>query len=777
MRISRIDLSWFRGAGDSVTLETRDRSISVYGDNGAGKSCFVDAIEYVLRGGRVEHLRHEYSGRNQEKAILNTHRPDSEAARISITLADGARTDVAIAPSGASVFEEEGDSTLRILDCARTVLRQDEVSKFIHSTKGEKYSVLLPLLGLGSLEVAAENFRQLAKSVRKQSGISEAAVAVKSARARFEGVVDDAGPDSAETAILELCKKFVSEPHDHSWEHCAAEAERAIDGRLEDTSALERQQAAVERLAKIELGAAIDEFRAVTSDLAQVADRAVQSRLAVLEATRSHLGNDDQDSAIACPSCGREIEKAELCEHVRKEISSLEEVKAKSEMYREHLRRVLAFAGRVVTVCQSDDIERWIVGASDPRIEPVVRAAADFSVPQDTLTEEQLAELQDVLGEAISAAVAAAAFHPPAATELARAKERLSEARTLVEAEQGLEAVRAAGELADQISQVEADIREEIRSQSTDIIEEISGDVQRMWSILHPGEPIEQVRLEVPQDSDKAIDIALKFHGKDLSSPRLTLSEGNRNSLGLCVFLAMAARYEVGAAPIVLDDVIVSLDRGHRGMVVDLLEAEFSDRQVLLFTHDRDWHAELRQHLDGSAWTFRSLLPFRTPTEGIRWSDRTGTLDDARVHLESRPDTAANEARKAVDVELAMHVERLGLPLPFARGARNDHRTAHDFLQALVSHGKKKFQVQVDGSYEANLEAIDAFKAADKLLMTWANRGSHSEDVTAGEAERLIDVCSTALGQLTCTSCSKPVSFATTRRGHHQCNCGILRWK
>jgi len=61
-----------------------------------------------------------------------------------------------------------------------------------------------------------------------------------------------------------------------------------------------------------------------------------------------------------------------------------------------------------------------------------------------------------------------------------------------------------------------------------------------MWKILHPAEAIEDVRLYVPKDADKAIDIGLKFHGKEQESPRLTLSEGYRNSLGLCIFLAMA---------------------------------------------------------------------------------------------------------------------------------------------------------------------------------------------------------------------------------------------
>jgi hypothetical protein len=38
-----------------------------------------------------------------------------------------------------------------------------------------------------------------------------------------------------------------------------------------------------------------------------------------------------------------------------------------------------------------------------------------------------------------------------------------------------------------------------------------------------------------------------------------------------------------------------------------------------------------------------------------------------------------------------------------------------------------------------------ALIAADKLLVSWGNRASHTFDLTAGEATQLIDVCEAAL--------------------------------
>ena len=72
MRIKSIQLAWFRGAADPVSLELYCKSMVVYGVNGSGKSSFVDAVAYVLKDGRINHLSHEHSGRHQERAFA-TH--------------------------------------------------------------------------------------------------------------------------------------------------------------------------------------------------------------------------------------------------------------------------------------------------------------------------------------------------------------------------------------------------------------------------------------------------------------------------------------------------------------------------------------------------------------------------------------------------------------------------------------------------------------------------------------------------------------------------------
>lgn len=206
MRIDSINLSWFRGAADSVALDCGLKSLVVYGQNGAGKSAFVDAVEYAVRGGKIDHLAHEYSGTKQEKAVPNTHTPQDCGSSFSVKFKHGAECSFAIARNGT--HERSGAVDMTAWDYRRTVLRQDEIARFIHSSKGAKYSDLLPLLGLGDLEIAADNMRQLARAVEQQSGLKEMRGAVGEIarkRKQFFGVSSDA---DIETKAAALHKKY-----------------------------------------------------------------------------------------------------------------------------------------------------------------------------------------------------------------------------------------------------------------------------------------------------------------------------------------------------------------------------------------------------------------------------------------------------------------------------------------------------------------------------------------------------------------------------------------
>ena len=781
MRIKAIEVSWFRGAADPVSLEPDCKSMVVYGVNGSGKSSFVDAVEYMLNDGKIGHLAHEYSGKRQEKAIPNTHKPKGRNTELRIKFKDGSELKAEITNDGSSTSSGAEAVAMKTWDYRRTVLRQDEVAAFIHDTKGGKYSALLPLLGLHHMEVAAENLRQLAKSVDEQSKLRETKVTLKEVETKRKTTFGADSDDQIRTRIQKLHTKYCADKaatkNELSW---CNELKTALETRIAGSSVDQRRHVILQEAAALDLKGHVDAVRIASGKLSGVIEPLIAEKLEVLQSSGAFVDKLGDEKEVECPACGRSISVDAFQAHVRAERERLHEIISTFDTRKAAIGTLCDTVKSLKSNLGKADVKSWRDKLA------VGSLAANFvhldGINADALriscAENDLKAIESNLLPLIDAATSAAKDAPPDAQQLSTDKQTVEAGSAVIAATEQAAAAARAETLVSFINSLERSVREEIKLRSQTVIGSISTDIQAMWAILHPGEAIEDMRLYLPKNADKAIDIGLKFHGVEQESPRLTLSEGYRNSLGICIFLAMTKREAENDRPLFLDDVVVSFDRNHRGMIVELLEKHFSARQVVILTHDREWFTELRQQLDGKSWAFKALLPYETPSVGIRWSHKTTTFGDARAHLKDRPDSAGNDARKIMDVELALIAERLQIRLPYLRADKNDKRMAHEFLERFVADGKRCFQKKAGQQYEAHTDAIDAFGQADRLLVSWANRASHTFDLVRPEATKLIDVCEKALECFKCSSCGSDVwSANSVGSGWVQCQCGQIRWR
>lgn len=781
MRIKSITVSWFRGAADAVSLEPDCKSMVVYGANASGKSSFVDAIEYVLNEGKIRHLAHEYSGKRQEKAIPNTHMPAGSKAELTIKFCDDSDYKVQIKVDGSSKSSSSATATIRNWNYRRTVLRQDEVGEFIHDTKGGKYSVLLPLFGLQELEVAAENLRQLGRNVESLSGLASLKQDLQDMKATrtasFGNATDVEIGNRIEALHTKHCPGKTDTKGLHPW---CTESIASIESQFGRFTAEDRRHQALAVIKLLDFKKRLDDIRDSNAMLANSVDtQAGFRKLTVLQPTEILVASLKDEMEVECPACGRLIQLSQLREHVKAELERLRETRNLLNSRNERIGKLCDDIRELKQNLKKEELKDWHAGLAAGQHASAV-AEIEKTDPEGIRKNCTEADLQSVERHLIpirDAASSASASAPPDVTQLLSDKTLVEAAIATIEWNQQSTNVARLEGLVAAISSLEQATRQEIKTRCESVINDISDDIKKMWSMLHPDEAIEDVRLYIPKETDKAIDIGLKFHGKELDSPRLTLSEGYRNSLGLCIFLAMAKRDAASDHAVILDDVVISLDRSHRGMIVDLIRQEFDSRQVIILTHDRDWYIELRQQLDEKDWVFKSLLPYETPALGIRWSHKTTTFDDARAQLKGRPDSAGNDARKIMDVELALAAERLQIRLPFLRLDKNDRRLAHEFLERLVADGEKCFQKE-GPNYASFAEAIEAFKTTNKLLASWANRASHTFDLVAPEAAKLIEACEKCLEYFQCSKCRKKVWFADNKSsGDVQCQCGNLRWR
>lgn len=781
MRIKSVEIAWFRGAADLISLELDSKSIVVYGENGSGKSTFIDAIEYLVNDGRIEHLAHEYSGRHQENAIINTHTPKGKDTEINIIFHDGSNAKVSIKENGSFSRIEEGTEDIKTWDYRQTILRQDEVAMFIHHSKGEKYSTLLPLLGLDKLEFTAENLRQLAKSVKSQTKLNDIETSLAQIEVERKSIF---GEESDENIIIESIDALHST---YCGDNATAEdvltrceqISTELKNRVAQFTVQQNKHVILQNISELDFSSSIDAIRRANSVVTGEVKPLIAEIVGILNKAQDYMDKQEDTGNIDCPACGRSISVEDFQSHVASELDNYKEINATLKKRNASRGLLCDEINLLITLLNKKEIKSWYSSMTEGEYTENLTYLdeIDVEVLRSDCKEEDLKDIESNLIPLKSRA-AADSSAPPDVKQLLNDKKTIEVATNVIKSKGKMQTMRIAQALISYLNSVEIEFRNEINEQASKVIGDISSDIEAMWHILHPDNTIEGVHLYIPDSTDKAIDIGLKFHGIDQSSPKLTLSEGYRNSLGLCIFLAMVLHKPENDRPLFLDDVVISLDRNHRGMIVEVLNKMFDGQQVVILTHDRDWYTDLRFQLNKKNWNFKVLLPYKEPIIGIRWSNKESTFDDARAQLENSPDSAGNTARKIMDIEFSIIASRIRIRMDYLRGDRNDKRMAHEFIERIVSDGDKSFQRKSNGAYEIHSDAIEALKTLDGLLLSWGNRASHTFDIVLSEATKLIDLCEKVLEYFKCNSCNKDIGFTVLSNSKGvQCECGHLRWR
>lgn len=784
MRIKTISLSWFRGAGNRAILNTDLKNVVVYGSTGSGKSSFSDAIEYVVTKGKIRHLMHEYSGSRQEKGIINTHAPTGMNPTICITFEGGGSIDARIAPDGTPSFSgnpEDLVDAIQAWELERLILRQDEVAAFVEKTKGEKYSVLLPLLGLEHLERAAENIIKLSQSVEEVSELYTKTASLNVLKQEANKYFPDLSGETVLKVLQSIAKDYIKGTIPTKLQLLVDTLSETIKQRADSLTPEITRHALVMKMGEEDLPAKLETMIEAEDKILGKVDTLLDSHIEILQQASKYidkLGGDKTE--VECPACGRMIRADEFDKHVQGELQALKDLCSDRDTAIEARRALKSSIRQVLAFAKDDSISSWLDLEKQKELKEALGEVSkiDEKEWQDTYSAEDKAKLCKAIPMIVKHVKTAIATVPPST-------QKLIDDSNVVEASKNVTSISVLEKqvamtcgIIQALNSGESQIRNSIRSRTSKIIQTISSDIQALWSRIHPNEPIEDVKLYLPESTDKSIDIGLRFYGLEQPSPRLTLSEGHRNSLGLCIFLAFARLGDNKQRPIFLDDIVSSLDRGHRGNVTNLLLQDLTDRQVLVFTHDREWFQELRVLLPTNRWKFLVLKPWSNPSFGLQWSVSEDTFDDARSLIDQSCESAGNCVRQIMDTSLAIAAEKLKIKMPYARGDRNDHRTCIEFLESVISEAKERLRKKEAGSWEICQDPIGDWKKAHDLIISFANRASHTGSLVPAEVENLIQACEVALGRFKCSECGTYIWRADQASQEiMQCRCGKMQWR
>jgi len=133
------------------------------------------------------------------------------------------------------------------------------------------------------------------------------------------------------------------------------------------------------------------------------------------------------------------------------------------------------------------------------------------------------------------------------------------------------------------------------KSYVEDVLAIIATDVDDLYQKIHPQENIGQIRLKLDDSKRGSLVYGVVFGGKQDIQPQPYYSESHLDTLGLCIFLALAKRGDSSRTLIVLDDVMGSVDQLHLQRILDMLTAQAdSFAQMVITTHYRSLRDRFR---------------------------------------------------------------------------------------------------------------------------------------------------------------------------------------
>lgn len=163
------------------------------------------------------------------------------------------------------------------------------------------------------------------------------------------------------------------------------------------------------------------------------------------------------------------------------------------------------------------------------------------------------------------------------------------------------------------------------------------------------------------------------FYGRGYFPPGAYHSEGHQDGMGLCLYLALM-NHILGDdfTFAVLDDVLMSVDTGHRREVCKLLKEKFPKTQFIITTHDEVWLKHMKTAgliQSGSSIQFRKWDVDNGPNE---WNDKD-------VWEEISSNMKVNDVRSAASL-LRHYLEYISADISHKLRAKVEFRGDANFM-------------------------------------------------------------------------------------------------
>lgn len=771
-KIETVTIQDFRGIR-RLTLPFNGRNLIIAGENGSGKSSVIDALEYLF----TDHVS-KLKGRQDVRENWAIPHLQGETPAVSLYFSgDGEQPVTAEYPAGKISLPDQFRSFVDLAASRRFILRREQILNFVTARPGDRYSQISELIGLAELDEIEGNWKRKRDALSKQRKKLEEDLAI--IKGRISELLEK--PVELEQDLIHAINRELA---NHNLNAIFNRNDlKILQEKLAKQGIPSEKQEQLRQLTNLRKDVR-DAFASLETLAAHLqswreCQRAFIEMSAVLTESDFEKLLDEAQQLVDqrapmqfCPVCEQPIlDSANFLGRLQQRLESLQELTRARRTFQESAKDL------------GNSLHQYV-----SNIKSLQQDLTDIVIHSDPLTlDGQLAELnewQNALGDDSSTseglihsdrlsdwhaaldhlnrdleqetAVSAIDDEELARLELFEKLNRLDENWRQIEVTAAK--LTAASNVEQQVEILYESLLEARRRGVTQLGQELEEDFANLYQVLHPDEGYDSITIPVQPEKRGSIDLNASFHDQGEAHPLNYFSEGHLDSLGLCIFLAFIKRFNSDLKLIALDDVLTTVDAGHRLKVARLLARHFADYQLIVTTHDQLWAKELARIIPSAHVV--PLKPWSWERGADCWDDAPAEWDYYNRQAENgRPQDAIAGIGRNLEKFFYRMRANLGLAVP---AKPNGDYTIGDLYGPFFEWLNKRAIVRIDRpDFAHHLQLIK--KELDEVwpLRNWS--GAHfnewGEQVTAAEAISFSHTVRRLVEAFECPVCQDLVAY------------------
>lgn len=704
--LTKLTIAHLRGSVELFELpfEKHKNLTIIYGENGTGKSTICDALE-LLSTGRVGSLDNRGLGKTNQYWTSVSKDP----ADVSVTLHTSSGTCQAKIVKGNVVVQPAADRP-RV-----EVLRRSQILALIEARPGERYAAISRFIDVSGIEDGENTLRKLIADLNSTRNV--AAAGILENRTSIDQFWQTAGKPGA-NAFTWAEAEVARPPQATSDEVVALRKLQAAYARLTDYPTRFRDAQQMLQQAR---AAAVAAQQQTDQTLNQIAGDAGEI-MKLLEAAQTFLSK--QSAAAICPLCEQTNTSGNLAERVAQRLTAfaaLQQAQTRQQADTSQLQR----AEQHVELLQAQ------VRADAMTFE---QARAEFVWPPNIRLPAAPAPQDDTLADWLAANADLPTHWNQAETMRHDKGQFLAALKLALETyAENMQGQQELDILLPNLKRALTIIEAERKAFTDDILSKIANEVGRMYELVHPGEGLNKIKLELDAVKRASLDIGTTFGGLSAAPPQAYFSQSHLDTLGLCVFLAMANLDDPQNTILILDDVLASVDAPHVDRLIEMLYGEATKfRHCIITTHYGPWRHKMRwgwlkngqcQFVELSRWS---------KTDGISVIRSVPEIERLRALLdEPAPDPQLVCAKAGVILEAALDflTQLYECSVPRKQEPRY---TLGELLPAIKKELRKALRVERQTGHDAlgvptytNIELAPLLNELERIAQTRNVIGCH----------------------------------------------------